>query len=189
MNEKMKLGMIGCGRISYAHRDAAANLADKIELISASDIDGDKMAAFCKETDIGKQFADYHDLINDKELDGVIICLPHALHHPVAIRALEAGKHVLVEKPMALNYETAVQMADTAQNMKKRLMVAQNRRFSRAAIEVKRMIDSGKIGELFRVVLNFLCYFEKAPAKWWYNEEMSGEPFVTILQGSHAVDT
>jgi len=80
-------------------------------------------------------------------------------------------------------------MADTAQKMKRQLMVAQNRRFSRAAIEVKRMIDAGKIGELFRVVLNFLCYFEDAPAAWWFDKEISGEPFVTILQGSHAVDT
>jgi len=181
----MKLGVIGCGRVSYAHRDAASNLADDVELISASDIDVEKMAEFCKGADIGKQFLDYHDLIDDRELDGMIICLPHALHHTVANEALEAGKHVLVEKPMALNYELAVQMADTAQKMKKQLMVAQNRRFSRAAMEVKAMIDSGKIGELIRIVLNFFCYFEKAPAEWWFKKEISGVPFVTILQGSH----
>ena len=188
MQEKLLLGFIGCGRISYAHREAALQLKDTVAIVAACDVDENSLAEFCKATGIQKQYKDYHVLLHD-QLDAVIICLPNFLHHPVTIESLKSGKHVLVEKPMALTYDQTQQMADTAETVSKTLMVAQNRRFSHAAIELKRLIDKGEIGELVRIVVNLSCYFADAPTQWWYDGEKAGDPFLSLQQGSHAVDT
>jgi len=188
MHEKVKLGIIGCGRVSAAHLEACQNLREQVEIASISDTNEERLVGFGEGTRIKKRYSSYHDLLKDDEVEAVVICLPHHLHHLVTIEALQAGKHVLVEKPMALNYEQAKEMVATADSVKKILMVGQCRRFSNAAMEMKKMTEKGEIGEIFRIIVNFLCYFEKPPVPWWSDKDLVGESLVTILQGSHALD-
>lgn len=190
MPDPIRIGIIGCGRISYAHRDACERLSNDVAVVAAADLDQGRLQKFCKSTaaPVETPSNDFRRVLEDPTLDAVIICLPHFLHHPVALEALTAGKHVLVEKPMALSATEAREMAERAAQAKRTLMVGQCRRFSHAAIEMKRLVESGEVGELFRVVLNFLCYFESAPAPWRNDEDKAGKPFVTVLQGSHAFD-
>jgi predicted dehydrogenase len=112
--------------------------------------------------------------------------LPNHLHHPVCLEAARAGKHILVEKPIALNFKEADEMVEEARKNQVKLMVGQSRRFSDAIGEIRRRMD--EIGPPFRIDINFLVSFPKPPTDWWKRSEKAGG-LVILLQGSHSVDT
>jgi len=94
-------------------------------------------------------FTDYRELLKLKEVDAVSICTPNYLHKQPTIDALEAGKHVLVEKPMAMNAQQGREMLAAAKRTGKKLQVALNMRFSTGVRTIKRFIDAGKLGEIY----------------------------------------
>jgi len=157
-------------------------------LNAIADVNEEKLVNFCEQYPVRNKYKNYKSLLRKKEIDAVIICLPYHLHKQVAIDALKSGKHVLVEKPMALNYVQAREMVEIAEKENRKLMVGQSRRFCDAAMDMKKRIDEADIGELFRVIIDFLVFFEEAPTGWWNNKDVAGE-LITLLQGSHSVDT
>jgi len=95
-----------------------------------------------------KGYSDYQELLADPSVDAVDICLPHNLHGPVALAALKAGKHVIVEKPFTIDLGQADQVIAEAKKNNLKLMVAENMRFIKAYEVAKRLVDSGTIGDL-----------------------------------------
>src|SRR5205085_2922351 len=91
-------------------------------------------------------FNDYTTFLREAEVDGVVLALPHDLHAPLAIQAMEAGKHVLVEKPMARNSNECEQMNAAAKKTGKTLMIAQNWRYTPWVRTARHIIDSGELG-------------------------------------------
>ena len=159
MERRIKLGIIGCGRVSHAHREACENLREEVVIEAIADINKKHLVEFSRKYQIKKIFSDYNDLLKDKEIDAVIICLPYYLHKQVTIDALRSGKHVLVEKPMALNYIQAQKIVEIAEKENRKLMIGQSRRFCDAVMDMKKRIDKADIGELFRMIINFLVFF------------------------------
>src|SRR6185295_15199335 len=98
---------------------------------------------------IPRSYLDYRELLEQPDLDAVTIALPNHLHAPVAIEALEARKHVLLEKPMATTAKDAARIIDTAKRMKRMVMVGQNFRFDRHTQMAKVVIDRGDLGEIY----------------------------------------
>ena len=167
MKKKIRIGIIGCGRISLAHREACKNLADEVKIEAIADINNKNLLRFTERYKVPYIFNDYHKILQNENIDAVIICVPHDLHEKITIDALEMKKHVLIEKPMALNYKQAKNMVNKAEKNQRRLMVGQSRRYSYASLKMKEMIDNGEIGDLFRVIINFLVFFKEAPTNWW----------------------
>lgn len=95
-----------------------------------------------------KGYADYKELLNDPNVDAVDICLPHNLHGPVALAAINSGKHVIVEKPFTIDLSQADQIIAAAKSKGLKLMVAENMRFIKAYEVAKRLVDSGTIGDI-----------------------------------------
>jgi len=188
IERKIKFGIIGCGRISHAHREACKNLREEVVIDAIADVNDEKLVKFCEQYPVRNKFNNYKNLLKKKEIDAVIICLPYYLHKQVTIDALKSGKHVLVEKPMALNYVQAQKIVEIAEKENRKLMIGQSRRFCDAVMDMKKRIDKADIGELFRMIINFLVFFEEAPTDWWNKKDMAGE-LITLLQGSHSVDT
>jgi len=188
MKEKIRIGVIGCGRISLAHREACKNLIDEVKIEAIADINNKNLSRFTEGYRVPHIFNDYHKILQDKNVDAVIVCVPHDLHEKITIDALEMRKHVLIEKPMALDYKQAKNMVNKAKKNRRRLMVGQSRRYSYASLKMKQMIDNGEIGDLFRVIINFLVFFKEAPTNWWNIKKSAGE-LITLLQGSHSIDT
>jgi predicted dehydrogenase len=184
-DKRIKLGVIGCGRIAQAHLGAYLNLRDDAELISVADIDGERAKETSTGSHVKKYHLDYREMLRDPEVEAVIIALPHYLHHPVTIDAAKASKHVLVEKPMALNVEEADGMVAAAEENKITLMVAQSRRFPDAAGYV--FEHRKDIGEIFRARASFMLNVSQAFADWWTSSSKAGG-LVTSLLGSHAID-
>jgi predicted dehydrogenase len=183
---RLKLGVIGVGRVAMAHLNAALDLKDQVELIAVADIRIDLAKEVAEKFGIGDVYPDYHDLLADREVEAVIVCLPNYLHHPVCREAARARKHILVEKPMAMNTAEADEMIEEARAHGVRLMVGQSRRFSDAMKETLRRL--GEIGSPFRIDINFLVSFPQPPTDWWKSSEKAGG-LVILLQGSHSVDT
>lgn len=185
--EKVKLGIIGCGRIAKAHLEAAKNLSNEVEVMALSDKILEKARNMASELGVSYFTDNYKKLLERPEVDAVIICLPHALHYEAVLAATEAGKDILLEKPMALKYVEAKKMVEETEKRGLIFMVGQSRRFCDACKTLKAEIESGSIGSLIRIVNNFLVYFPQPPTEWWKNPEEAGS-LITYLQASHSVD-
>ncbi|MBQ3223645.1 MAG: Gfo/Idh/MocA family oxidoreductase, partial [Clostridia bacterium] len=98
--------------------------------------------------DFKKSTLDWHDIINDPEIDAVSICTPNAMHEEIAIEALKAGKHVYVDKPLADNYESAKRIAEAAAQSKGKSMIVFNDRFFPSTLRAKQIAEEGKLGEI-----------------------------------------
>lgn len=147
MNSTFKIGLVGAGSIARAHADANKKLAD-VEIIALAEAVEDRGKAFAAEYEIPNFYTDYHQMLANPEVDGVIVCLPNFLHAPVSIAAMKAGKHVLVEKPMALNAAAAAEMATVAEETGKTLMIALNNRY-RADLQLMRKYAEEQFGEMY----------------------------------------
>ena len=186
METKLRLGVIGCGRIAQAHLAAIEFLKEEVDLVAVTDID-EKRAREAEERFGAKYFIPrFEDLLNHPEIEAVVIPLPNHLHHPVVLQAARAKKHILVEKPMALNAKQAQEMVEEAKKNDVTLMVGQSRRFSDAVFELQRRLP--EIGELFRIQISFLVHFPTPPTGWWKRSEEAGG-LIILLQGSHSLDS
>jgi predicted dehydrogenase len=186
MERKLRFGVIGCGRIAQAHFAAIEFLKEEVDLVAVTDTD-EKRAREAKERFGARYFIPrYEDLLDHPEIEAVIIPLPNHFHHPVALKAAKAKKHILVEKPIALNTKQAQEMVEEAKKNGIILMVGQSRRFSDAVFELQRNLP--QIGDLFRIQISFLVHFPSPPADWWKRSEEAGG-LVIFLQGSHSLDS
>jgi len=149
----LNIGCIGLGSIANRHLAAYAT-SPHIESLSAADPNMANIEA--KDCEFRRTTTDYRELLDDDTIQVVDICVPHYLHAPIAIDALEAGKDVILEKPMAMNTEEAEQLAAVAERTGKRLFIAMNQCFMPYHIKAKELIDSGAIGRPFMAVFNIM---------------------------------
>ncbi|MCE5286390.1 MAG: Gfo/Idh/MocA family oxidoreductase [Pelosinus sp.] len=139
-------GIIGCGRISKNHMESIKAVPGA-KLVAASDIVEEKLAKTVEKYEC-KGYSDYHELLANPEVQIVNICTESGLHARIAIEAMKAGKHVIVEKPMAMSLVEADQMIATAQTMGVKLGVVHQNRFNNAIVKVRSALEKGKFGKL-----------------------------------------
>lgn len=140
MNEPLQVAIIGCGWAGTRH--AVAFRANGAAVRWAADTDAARVAGVGAE----RTTADYRDVLDAADTDAVSICLPHDLHAPVAIAAARAGKHILVEKPLAATLDEADAMIAAADVAGVALMVAENVRYEPVFLKVRALLDAGIIG-------------------------------------------
>jgi predicted dehydrogenase len=180
------LGFIGSGRIARAHLKAAQNLPDWVRVAAIAGRRQDKAEATAREYGISVVHGDYRQLLKDPAVQAVVITTPNDSHAAIACDAAKAGKHILVEKPMALDTTSAEAMVGVAEAAGVTLMVAQSRRFSDAVQEMVRRLS--EIGDIIRVHIAFLVSFAQPPTEWWRSSAQAGG-LVILLQGSHSLDS
>ena len=184
--KKLKVGMIGCGAISVRHLKAIAEIPE-VELYALCDnADDDRVEQ--RHKDFGGQVLvkDYHELLDDPNIDFVIVTTPDNAHGQITEDFLRAGKHVLLEKPMALQVEDCIRMIQAEKESGSRLMVGQVARYNDCAIKAKEIVESGRIGELVYVESEYAhCYeIHRGYKDWRVNPEREG----VIGGGCHAID-
>lgn len=151
---KLKIGVIGCGSIAkYRHLPEYAANAN-VEIVAVCDIVPERAETTAAQYR-AKAFTDYQEVLKLKEVDAVSVCLPNYLHAPVSIAALNSGKHVLCEKPMATSREEAEAMIQAAKANGKKLMIAHNQRFVASHQKAKEIIESGKLGKIYSFKTTF----------------------------------
>jgi UDP-N-acetylglucosamine 3-dehydrogenase len=146
MTARIRFGSIGLGGISWAHLPAHSG-SEHSELVAVCDLDESLVRAKAEEFG-ATAYLDYYELLADPRVDAVDITLPHNLHHQVAAAALAAGKHVLVEKPMAMTSAECEDLLSRAAATGLTLSVAENTRFVTAYLEAERLIASGALGDI-----------------------------------------
>lgn len=189
MSESKKLlglGFIGCGRIAQAHLKAAANLQGRVRLVSIAGRRLEQAEATARSFGIPTAVDDYRQMLRDPVVDAVVVTTPNDSHAGIVCEAAQAGKHILVEKPMALDYADAEKMVVAAESAAVTLMVGQSRRFPDAVRELVRRLP--EIGQVFRIHILFLVSFPQPPTGWWRSAQRAGG-LVILLQGSHSLDS
>lgn len=187
--EKLKIGIIGCGGIANGkHMPSLAKLGD-VEMVAFCDLIIEKAEAAAKQygTPDAKVYTDYKELLADKSIDVVHVCTPNRAHSFITVDALNAGKHVMCEKPMAINVEEAKKMLDAYHKSGKKLTIGYQNRQTDENLYLKKEANDGTFGEIYYA--KALAIRRRAVPTWgvFLNEyEQGGGPLIDI--GTHALD-
>ena len=145
----LRIAVLGVGWAGTRQAQAIGELNRKATIECLVDNYAEALKARAEELGVTKGYTDYHDALADPDVDAVTICLPHALHCPLAVEAASAKKHILCEKPMALTVEDATLMIDAAREHDVRLYVAESAVYTSMAKFLRQIVKTGKyIGEL-----------------------------------------
>jgi len=146
----IKVGVIGCG---YWGPNIIRNLVEhrRTSSVVVCDLDRTRLERVNQRFPLGGTTTDFQDLLEDKSLEAVFIATPLSTHFPLAQRALEAGKHVFVEKPFARTTAQAQTLIDMAAERKRVVMVGHTFEYSPAVVKIGEIIDSGELGDIYYI--------------------------------------
>jgi predicted dehydrogenase len=148
MTDKLRVGVIGVGGIARVHMPGW-KLSEHAEVVAGCDINEDVLKTWGKEHMIEKLFVKAEDMINDPDIDIIDIITPNNYHAPLAIAALDAGKHVMCEKPLAPTSQAIREMIAARDRSGKLLMTAQHFRFLGTSKALRAEMDTGALGEVY----------------------------------------
>lgn len=186
---KVRVAIIGAGGIAHAHI-RGLNLCKDAEIAAVCDVVRDRADEVAKQYEIPSVHADYMEVLKRDDIDAVVICTPNVHHHDIALASIKTGKHVLCEKPLAMNAQEAKEMYETAEKAGIKHMVAFSYHFWPSAKFAKYVIDQGFIGRIFHVVAQYSqgwLISPDAPLVWRLVKSQTGTGVLGDL-GSHLVD-
>jgi len=191
--EKLQIGIIGLGGIGRGTHARCyhliKDLKNRAEIVALCDIKEERAQRVQKEWFPGaKVYKDYKELLKDPAVATVDICTPNYLHSVIAVDAFAAGKHVLCEKPDAVNVEEALKMKQASEESGRTLMVIRNNRFCPSSIAVREFIEAGNMGEIYAGRCGWVRR-RGAPGKggWFTTKALSGGgPLIDL--GVHMID-
>ncbi len=152
MTKSVGIGIIGSGAIAQSlHLPAYKKLEaeGKAKIVAICDLNEGTVSAAASKFDVPRAFTDYAQMLALGEIDAVDVCTPNYLHKQPVLDAFAAGKHVICEKPLAINAQEGEEMVAAGHKAGRKFMVGLNNRFGAAPQAVKRFIDDGKIGEIY----------------------------------------
>lgn len=184
MSNKPRFAIIGCGKISARH---AIEASKQGTLISVCDIipgRADQLAGDYSAT----PYYNISELLAGKDFDVLAVCTPNGLHAEHTMAALQAGKHVLCEKPMAISTPDASKMIKAAEKAGKQLFVVKQNRFNPPVSFLKKLLEEKKLGKVFQFEMN--CFWNRPPDyykdTWKGTKKMDGG--ILFTQFSHFID-
>ena len=157
----LKIGVIGCGKITQVRHAPEYDENPNCQLVAWYDAIPERAEEMAKL--YGGKVCQSVDELLKEELDAVSVCVANADHASVTIKALEAGCHVLCEKPMATTLEDCVAMAETSKRTGKRLMLGHNQRYAKSHVKAREMIEAGELG---RIVAFHTTFAHPGPEGW-----------------------
>ncbi|RKN84906.1 Gfo/Idh/MocA family protein [Paenibacillus ginsengarvi] len=188
MSRKTRLGIIGAGNIGAVHAGEFSKLADLCEIAAITDVAKPLAESRAKQFGIPVVEESPEKLIENRDIDAVIIGVPNKFHADLAIAALEAGKHVLLEKPMGLDSEHAKRIVRAQRATGNVLMVSHQMRWDWVPLQVKKQAEAGALGRIYSAKTGW--YRRKGIPGWgtWFTrKDMSGGgPLIDI--GVHMLD-
>jgi predicted dehydrogenase len=188
----IKIGIIGCGSIAefrHAPEYAENSEAEIVAYFDPKMQRAEKLAGLYG----GAVVKDYNAIIEDKTIDAISVCSTNEMHHVITTKALESGKHVLCEKPIAVSLEGAQKMLDAAKKSGKILMIGHNQRLAAAHQRAREILQSGELG---RVITFATTFGHKGPEYWsevkstatWFFEKNKSVFGVAGDLGMHKID-
>ena len=189
MGKELKIGIIGCGGIANGKHLPALATVEEASLVAFCDIVPERMEAAGKKygAEGYKLYADYKELLADKSIDVVHVLTPNKDHSYITVDALEAGKHVMCEKPMAISYAEAKKMLDAKNKSGKKLTIGYQTRYQGDSQYLKGACERGDLGEIYYAKAHAVR--RRAVPTWGVfldEEKQGGGPLIDI--GTHALD-
>lgn len=189
MAEKLKVGIIGCGGIARGKHLPSLSKLDTVEVVAFCDFYRERAEELAVEYGGKgvKVYADYHELLKDSSIDVVHVCTPNNYHYDVTIAALEAGKHVMCEKPMAKTAAEGRLMVEAAKRTGKKLTIGYQNRFRPDSQYLHKLCSNGELGEIYYAKAHAIR--RRAVPTWGVfldAEKQGGGPLIDI--GTHALD-
>lgn len=189
MSKKLRVGIIGCGGIGNGKHMPSLSRQANAEVVAFCDIVGEKAQKAKKQygAEDAKAYTDYKELLRDASIDVVHVCTPNDSHAEIAIAALEAGKHVMCEKPMAKTALDAQRMLDASKRTGKKLTIGYNNRFRPDSQYLNKVCRQGDLGEIYFAKAHAIR--RRAVPTWGVfldEEKQGGGPLIDI--GTHALD-
>src|SRR5580704_8302757 len=145
MSAKIKIAVIGAGAVSDHHHVPGIHLDPRAELVAACDPNQELLAKRLKDWGPIRTTTSYQQIAADPDIDAVIIATPNDTHLPIALACIEAGKHVMCEKPLGVNFDQARQMYRAARDKRVRHMTAFTYRFAPSMRYLKHLVNSGAL--------------------------------------------
>ncbi len=184
---KVRMGFVGAGAIAEYAAQSLLKHEDAV-LAAVAEPSEDRRDAFVEKLGVQRGYATAQELFADDGVDGVYIAVPNKFHAPLAIEALEAGKHVLLEKPMAMCWAEANDIVQAAEHTGKVFMVGMNQRFGEDAQKLRDLVQRNKLGEVYHAKA-YWCRREGIPrlGTWFGHKAMSGGGALLDI-GVHVLD-
>jgi predicted dehydrogenase len=187
MSEKIRtihVGMIGCGVAAERHLAVLARTPG-VRVVAVADVDGERLARVAKLFGIARTTADYRHLLGRGDVEAVVVAVPTEFHAEAGVAALEAGKHLLMEKPLAATLEDCDRLVACGARARARAMVGFNMRFHRLARLAREMVQDGAIGAVKAVKSSF-THWRTAPSAWKRQRTAGGG--VILNESVHHLD-
>jgi len=185
MKETIGLGLIGAGRAGMIHGRNFASRVPHAKITAVSDLVEESARQAAAELGINKWYTDWRDLLANSSVDAVIVVTPTKFHQEIVIEAAMAKKHILCEKPMAMNREECLRMNEAAKANEVKLQIGFMRRFDANFRRAKELVDGGAIGRV--VTVKSLSHGPSIPQEWMYDINKSNGPLAEV--NSHDIDT
>ncbi len=185
--QSLRVGVVGLGFAGTTHTRSYQQVPG-VEVVALAGLEADRLQAMGEEYNIPHLYAEWQDLLARDDLDAVSVCTPNFLHAPIAIAALEGGRHVLCEKPLARNSTEAEAMVQAATLAGRVLHTAFNHRERGDIQTLKRFVDEGTLGRIYYAKASWMRRAGiPGLGSWFTNKEMSGGgPLIDL--GVHVLD-
>ncbi|MFC4777369.1 Gfo/Idh/MocA family protein [Paenibacillus sp. GCM10023252] len=189
MSRTYRIGIIGCGGIANGKHMPSLKKLQNVELVAFCDIIEDKATEASEKYGAAdsRVYTDYTELLKDDTIDIIHVLTPNDSHADIAIAALESGKHVMCEKPMAKTAADAARMVEAAKRTGKKLTIGYNNRFRPDSLHLKKLCEEGALGEVYYAKAHAIR--RRAVPTWGVfldEEKQGGGPLIDI--GTHALD-
>lgn len=188
----VKVGIIGCGKITQVRHAPEYAQHESVEIGGFFDRERSRAEAMVAKYG-GKVYDDYLEMLEDETIDAISVCAPNFLHAPITVEALQHGKHVLCEKPMALSTEESSGMIRAAEAAGKKLMIGHNQRLLPTHRKAKELLENGAIGKVLFFQSNFKhsgpenWSIDKNNKTWFFSREAAHFGVLGDL-GAHKLD-
>lgn len=189
MADPFSIAIIGCGWAGAQHARGCAEIGAEIRWVV--DVDESRASSLQGEHPGSCASSEYRHALDDPEVDAVSLCLPHHLHGPVAVEAARAGKHVLVEKPLAATLDQADAMIAAADRAGVVLMVAENVRYDRRLLKIQALLDDGAIGRPALIHMTRQAYLRRSflEDRRWFLDAKAAAGGIMMSGGIHDFET
>jgi len=171
MSKNLRAAVIGCGGIGHPHAKSLAQM-DNVDLIAVCDIVEGRAREFTRKYGAKDFYTSHHDLLARDDIDFVCVTTANNTHAPLTIDSLRSGKHVMVQKPIAMNLKEADEMIAAGKESGKKLMCAFFEMFHPALMKAKQLVDEGAIGKVFLIKAMMAWYMPES--NWRFDAKVAG---------------
>jgi predicted dehydrogenase len=188
MSKTLRVGIVGAGAIATRGHIPGYRAVSGVEVVALCDVKEERVRAVAREMGIASAYTDYRQMLDEEKPDLVSVCAPNALHAQITIDALNAGAHVLCEKPMALSYADACAMVETSHRVGRSLTVGFHNRYRPEMRAAKDVMQSGQLGSIYYAKASMLRRSGiPGYGSWFTNKDLAGGGAMMDI-GCHILD-